>query len=214
MKAIVFDLDGTLIDSLPDIHLALNKVLAAEGAVLVSEAETRGFIGHGIPALVDQARRARGLEADRQEAMTAAMFAHYLEHPADLTRCYPGVVEALAALQDRGHPLGICTNKALKPTLDILDALDLRRFFAVVLGGDSMDRKKPDPAPLLACFADLGAPLVYVGDSEVDAETSARAGISFALYTQGYRKTAVQDLPHDLAFDDYAALLDWVKTQA
>ncbi|MCW1920344.1 phosphoglycolate phosphatase [Rhodobacter sp. KR11] len=214
MTAIVFDLDGTLIDSLPDIHVALNKVLAGEGARPVTEAETRGFIGHGIPNLVAQARHARGLDLDRQHAMTEAMMAHYLAHPADLTRPYPGAVAALNALRDLGHPLGLCTNKALKPTLDILDALNLRSHFAEVIGGDSLPQKKPDPAPLHACFAGLGAPLLYVGDSEVDAETAQRAGIRFALYTQGYRKAPVADLPHDLAFADYADLVAWVAARA
>ncbi len=210
MTAIVFDLDGTLIDSLPDIHAALNKVLAGEGVEGVSAAEAQGFIGHGIPNLVAQARHARGIDIARQHEMTEAMFAHYLAHPADLTRPYPGVVDCLQALQAAGHPLGLCTNKALKPTLEILDALDLRGFFAAMIGGDSLPQKKPDPAPLHACFASLGPPLLYVGDSEVDAETAQRAGIRFALYTQGYRKAPVSALPHDLAFDDFARLAPYV----
>ena len=213
MTAIVFDLDGTLIDSLPDIHAALNKVLAGEGAAPVTAEEAKGFIGHGIPNLVAQARHARGIDIARQHAMTDEMFRHYLAHPADLTRPYPGVVEALTALRDMGHPLGICTNKALKPTRDILQALNLGSFFAEVVGGDSLPQKKPDPSPLHACFAALGAPLLYVGDSEVDAETALRAGIPFALYTQGYRKAPVAELAHDLAFDDFARLVDWVKTR-
>lgn len=210
MTAIVFDLDGTLIDSLPDIHIALNKVLAAENAAPVTTAEAQGFIGHGIPNLVAQARHARGIDIGRQHAMTEAMFHHYLAHPADLTRPYPGVVQALTALRAKGHPLGICTNKALKPTLDILEALKLREFFGEVIGGDSLPQKKPDPSPLHACFAALGAPLLYVGDSEVDAETASRAGIRFALYTRGYRKAAVADLAHDLAFDDFADLVAFI----
>lgn len=207
MSAIVFDLDGTLIDSLPDIHAALNKVLAAEGVAEVSLDEARGFIGHGIPNLVAQARHARALPIERQAEMVEAMLGHYMAHPADLTRPYPGVVAALTSLQARGYILGLCTNKALKPTLEILDRLALRPFFAEVIGGDSLPQKKPDPAPLHACFAACGAPLLYVGDSEVDAETAARAGLPFALYTQGYRKAAVEDLPHVLAFADYADLL-------
>jgi phosphoglycolate phosphatase len=127
--------------------------------------------------------------------------------PAVLTRPYPGVVEALRDLRALGHPLGICTNKALQPTEEILDALDLRGFFDAVIGGDSLPQRKPDPAPLHACFAALGAPLVFVGDSEVDADCAARAGIRFALFTGGYRKAPVADLPHDLAFDDHAQMV-------
>ncbi len=208
--AIVFDLDGTLIDSAPDLHAALNKVLAGEGVAPVTLAETVGFIGHGIPNLVMQARAARGLPAARQAPMAEAMFAHYLAAPADLTRPYPGAERFLSVLAERGHPLGLCTNKALGPTLEILDALDLRRHFATVIGGDSLPQKKPDPAPLRAAFAALGAAQLYVGDSEVDAETARAAGVPFALYTQGYRKAPVADLPHTVAFDHFDQLLAWM----
>lgn len=204
--AIVFDLDGTLVDSAPDLHLALNRVLEEEGVAPVTLAETAGFIGHGIPHLVGLARAARGLPPAREAAMTAAMFRHYLAAPAGLTRPYPGVPEALAALTAAGFRLGLCTNKALAPTEEILRGLDLRRHFAVVIGGDSLPERKPDPAPLRAAFAPLGRPVLYVGDSEVDAATAAAAGIPFGLFTRGYRKTPAADLPHRFGFDDFGAL--------
>ncbi|MFN3646994.1 MAG: phosphoglycolate phosphatase [Gemmobacter sp.] len=210
LGAIVFDLDGTLVDSAPDLHRALNLVLEAEGAAPVSLAETRGFIGHGIPNLVNAARASRGIAPARQAAMTEAMFAHYLMSPAGLSRLYEEVPETLRLLRDRGHPLGLCTNKALVPTQAILAALGLAEVFDVVVAGDSLAQKKPDPAPLLAAFAPLGRPLLYVGDSEVDAETAARAGIAFALHTKGYRKTPVNDLAHAFAFDSYEALRDHI----
>jgi phosphoglycolate phosphatase len=209
--AIVFDLDGTLIDSVGDLHVALNRVLAEERAEPVSLDETRSFIGHGIPNLVRAAREARGLEAARQEAMTAAMFHHYQLAPAVLSRPYPGVTDCLVALRDRGHPLGICTNKALAPTRAILEALGLAGFFETVVGGDSLARKKPDPAPLHLAFQPLGRPLLYVGDSEVDAEAARAAGIPFALHTEGYRKAPVEALSHVVAFDDFAALTAFLQ---
>ena len=205
-RAIVFDLDGTLVDSAPDLHVALNKVLAGEGAAPVTLAETAGFIGHGIPHLVGLARAARGLPPAREADMTAAMFRHYLAAPAALTRPYPGVTQALEALAAAGFRLGLCTNKALAPTEEILGTLDLRRHFAVVIGGDSLTQKKPDPAPLRATFAPLGQPHLYIGDSEVDAATAAAADVPFGLFARGYRKTPVADLPHRLAFDDFHQL--------
>lgn len=205
--AIVFDLDGTLIDSAPDLHAALNKVLDAEGAEPVSLAETRSFVGHGIPNLVHAARAARGIDPARQQTMTEAMFHHYMLAPAALSRPYSGVIACLEALQAAGHPLGLCTNKAIAPTRMILAALDLDRFFPVVIGGDSMVQKKPDPAPLHAAFAPLGQPFLYVGDSEVDAETALAAAIPFALHTEGYRKAPVAELPHSFAFSDFAQFL-------
>jgi len=211
-QAIVFDLDGTLIDSAPDLHVALNLVLQDEAALPATLAETIACIGHGIPNLVRLAREARRIPPERQAAMTEGMFRHYLASPSALTRPYPGVVETLSALQDQGFALGLCTNKALAPTEQILDALNLRHFFGVVIGGDSLPQKKPDPAPLHATFAALGTPLLYVGDSEVDAETAVAAGVDFALYTQGYRKTPVEALAHRIAFDDFAALLPQLST--
>ena len=204
--AIVFDLDGTLIDSAPDLHVALNHVLRAEGADPATLAETMRFIGHGIPSLVQQARQARGLPAAREAGMVQAMFRHYLASPAALTRPYPGAVAALEDLAAAGFALGLCTNKALAPTQEILRALDLERYFGVVIGGDSMPEKKPDPAPLLAAFGALGPAVLYVGDSEVDAETAAAAGLPFYLFTEGYRKSPVSALPHRAGFSDFAAL--------
>ena len=173
----------------------------------VSLTETIGFIGHGIPNLVRTALAYRGLDPNRLEPMTDSMFRHYLANPSALTEVYPGVMAALTRLKELGHPLGLCTNKALAPTLEILKTLKLNDFFDVVIGGDSLPQKKPHPAPLQAAFAQLGAPLLYVGDSEVDAETAKSAEIHFALYTQGYRKTPVDELPHRIAFDHFDALL-------
>lgn len=211
-RAIVFDLDGTLIHSAPDLHVALNRVLQGEGVAPVDLADTMRFIGHGIPNLVRQAQEFRQIDSARLPAMVEAMFAHYLASPSALTRVYPGVIEALNYLRDQGYALGICTNKALAPTLEILRALDLAQYFPAVIGGDSLPQKKPDPSPLLATFEALGSPLAYVGDSEVDAETAAAASIPFALYTEGYRKSPVEALPHALAFADYRRLIDWIET--
>jgi len=204
--AIVFDLDGTLIDSAPDLHVALNLTLAEQGVAPMSLEQTKGFIGHGITNLVDQARQASDLPAAQQAEMVKAMFRHYLASPAVLTRPYPGAAEALMSLSAAGFALGLCTNKALVPTLEILATLGLRQYFGKVIGGDSLPQKKPDPAPLLAACEGIGRPALFVGDSEVDAATAAAAGLPFALFTKGYRKAPVADLPHALAFDDYSEL--------
>lgn len=207
MAAIVFDLDGTLIDSAPDIRAALNLVLEGEGVPALTLTETVRSIGHGVPALIAQARALRNLPETRQAPMVAAMARHYGAASAVLTRPYPGVIAALDALAAAGHVLGLCTNKPLAPTRSILETLDLARHFSVVIGGDSLPQRKPDPAPLRAAFAALNAPpLIYVGDSEVDAETAQAAGVDFALFTPGYHKAPVEALVHRLAFDDFAAL--------
>lgn len=210
-RAIVFDLDGTLVDSAPDIHVAANRMLAdCAERPLDLETVTR-FIGNGIPNLVRLVMVERDIPESEEERMKALMLEHYTAHPADLTRPYAGVVNALTALRAKGHTLGVCTNKFRAPSLQILEALDLSQFFDVVVGGDSLPIKKPDPAPLRAAFDALKAPpLLYVGDSEVDAETADRAGIPFGLFTRGYRKSPVESLPHLFSFDDFAMLLDQV----
>lgn len=207
---IVFDLDGTLIDSAPDLHAAANRMLAEEGAAALSLDEVIGFIGNGIPTLVERVMRARGLDQERHSDLLARYRAFYDADAATLTRPYPGVVAALSTLARAGHQMGICTNKPEAPARSIIAGLDLAAFFPVIVGGDSCATKKPDPAPLVQTFARLGPEspggAVYVGDSEVDAETARAAGVPFLLFTEGYRKSRVEALPHHAAFSDFAAL--------
>jgi phosphoglycolate phosphatase len=203
---IVFDLDGTLIDSAPDIQAIANRVLADEGAAPITLAETRGFIGNGAPVFIERLRAARGIGAARQAPLLERFVGLY-DRAVDLTRPYPGVIAALEALQGRGHRLGICTNKPERPARAVLAHLGLDRFFEVVLGGDSLPVRKPDPAPLMAAFEKLGdGQRIYVGDSEVDAETARAGGVPFLLFTEGYRKVPVAEMPHHAAFDDFAHL--------
>lgn len=212
-SAIVFDLDGTLVDSAPDLQVAANHMLAEFGKPPLSLEKVTRFIGNGIPNLVRLARLESGLPEAVQERMQSLMLANYTAHPADLTRPYPGVVDALVELRDAGYRLGVCTNKFRAPSVQILEALDLSQYFDVVIGGDSLTLKKPDPAPLHAAFAALKAPaLLYVGDSEVDAETAERAQTAFALYTRGYRKTPVEDLTKRFAFEAYDQLVAKIRS--
>lgn len=204
--SVIFDLDGTLIDSLPDIHATLNRVVAARGLAPFSTAEVAGFVGLGAGVLIDRALAARLRPASEAPEVLAAFLAQY-ESAVHLTRLYPGVRDALGALAGRGHRLGLCTNKPLAPTRALLAHFGLTGMFGAVLGGDSLPLRKPDPAPLLKTNILLGAgPMVFVGDSEVDAETAARAGVPFLLYTQGYRHSPPEALPHTAQFDDFAAL--------
>lgn len=213
MAHIVFDLDGTLIDSAPDIHAAANAVLAEAGAAPISLADTRRFIGNGAPVFVARMRAARALPEEAQAPLYAAFAARYAE-AVELTKPYAGVFSALDALAAQGHRMGICTNKPIIPTRAVMDHLGLTRHFAAIIGGDSLPVHKPDPAPLHACFHALAggeaAAQLYVGDSEVDAECAQRAGLRFLLYTQGYRKSEVAQIAHHAAFDDFAALPDLV----
>ncbi len=214
MKAAIFDLDGTLIDSAPDIRAAANTVLAAEGLAPLSLAEATGFIGAGAGVFVERMAAARlaAPDPERTAAMLAAFIGLY-EGAVHLTRPYPGAVPALEALAQAGWALGLVTNKPEAPARAVLAHLDLARFFPVVVGGDSLPQRKPDPAPLHHAMAALGAQrTIYVGDSETDAATAQAARVPFALYTEGYRHTPPEALPHDFAFDDFAALPRWMAT--
>lgn len=207
-RAVIFDLDGTLIDSAPDIHAAANRVLERHGIAPFTLIEARGFVGHGAGVFVARCLAARGLgEDDVLQVQVLKEFLELYEGAVHLTRPYPGVIACLEALDGAGVSLGICTNKPEGPTGAVLVHLDLAQHFDVIVGGDTLPVRKPDPAPLLQAVKQIGAEeVIFVGDSEVDAETSRKAGVSFALFTEGYRKTPADDLPHAGRFSQFAAL--------
>lgn len=206
--SLVFDLDGTLIDSAPQIHAAANSVFGAKGLPDFSQATVRGFIGNGVGVLVSRLMAHQGLAEDaRLHAELVASSINIYEEAFDLTKLYPGVQTMLADLATAGHGLGICTNKPVGPTRAVLRHFGLGDLFPVVIGGDTLPQRKPDPAPLLAAFAGFAPGKgLFVGDSEVDAETARRASVPFALFTGGYRTAEPHALGARLIFDDHAAL--------
>jgi phosphoglycolate phosphatase len=215
MTAIIFDLDGTLIDSAPDIHAAVARALADEGKPPLSPAQVSSFVGNGVPVLIDRVMAALGEASDpaRHTVLMARFMRHYTAASSDLTTVYPGVHAALSALQAAGHPMGLCTNKPEAAARDILRAFGLDGYFQAVIGGDSLPERKPHSAPLLATMRALGAQAaLFVGDSEVDAQTAVAAAVPLILFTEGYRKSPIADLPHQVAFNDFAALPGIVAT--
>ncbi len=204
---VVFDLDGTLVDSAPDIHAAAARLLAAEGREPLPLETIRSFIGRGVPALIDQicdAVRLRPLDRDRLIAM---FLEDYNANAAVLTRPFPGVPECLGFLAQQGFRIGVCTNKPLDPTMAILEALDLIEWIEGVAGGDSQPAKKPDPAGLNSVVDRLGnGTVLYIGDSVIDAETAARARVMFGLFTSGYLNADIATLHYTFRFDDFHAL--------
>jgi phosphoglycolate phosphatase len=204
----IFDLDGTLIDSAPDLHQAVNRMLAQHGRAPLSLAQVRGMVGDGAGKLIEQVLAARGLSAALQAAALRSFLAFYEEEPLVHTQLYPGVPETLQELKDRGLPLALCTNKPEAPTREILARLDLARYFGQVIGGDTHPFRKPDPRMLLSLLEPSVSPgsAVLVGDSEVDAATAAAAGVPFVLMSYGYHRGPLEGIASLARLDDMRAL--------
>lgn len=206
--ALIFDLDGTLIDSAPAIHTISSAVLTARGYPALSLAEVRSYVGRGAPHLVRCLLESAG--EDPQGPLFDPLYADLVgryETEVEGNTLYPGVVQALERLAAMGCALAVTTNKPLRPAIAAIRHVGLEAFFPVVLGGDSLPTRKPDPAMVHEAQARLDRPrALYVGDSEIDAETAANAGLPFLIYTEGYRKTPLDALPHAARFDDFSQL--------
>ncbi len=195
VPTIVFDLDGTLIDSAPDLHAAAERTLKRLGRPGVTLAQVTGFIGNGVPKLVERCLAATGGVPEEGAGTALALFRSFYDaDPVALTRPYPGVPAMLERLAEAGCRIGVCTNKPQGPAEAILAALSIGRHVGAVVGGDTLPVIKPDPAPLWLCFERLraGTARLYVGDSETDAAAAKAAGVPFALFSGGYRKTPAE----------------------
>ncbi len=215
IRAVIFDLDGTLVDSAPDLHAAALALLAELGAPPVTLAQVHTFVGNGIPKLVEHCLNAAGMPAKGQVlAKAVARFKeHYGAAPAELTHPYDGVEAMLGALCARGLLLGVCTNKPEALTRQVLAGVALDRHLRATVGGDTLAVMKPDPEPLRHVAHLLGVDLdeaLYVGDSETDADTAAAAGMEFALYSGGYRKRLLDLFEDCFIFHNFAALTEFV----
>jgi phosphoglycolate phosphatase len=208
---IAFDLDGTLVDTAPDLVGTLNVILAEEGLKPLPMVHARDLIGHGARRLLERGFQAAGepLPADRMPALFDRFIAHYRAHIADECRPFPGVVAALEALRADGASLAVCTNKPTALSRTLLDALDLNRLFAAVVGPDSAPAAKPDPRHLDAAVAAAGGILgraVLVGDAATDAGAARAAGVPLILVSFGYTDTPAHDLAPDILIDHFDEL--------
>lgn len=209
---VVFDLDGTLIDSGPDLARLLNIVLAELNRPAVEPLRVRGFVGDGVGKLVERGLEATGgSDPDQRRRATDRFLALYEAEPALLTRPYTGVVETLTMLKRDGRRLAVCTNKAERVTHGVLKALGLDGFFSGVIGGDTLPVKKPDPAPLKAALDRIGikaADAIMVGDNEHDEATARAAGVPCVLVTYGYAREPLESLKAAAMVDRFADLPD------
>jgi len=208
-KVIIFDLDGTLINSLGDIHVALNKVLKMREAAPLDLTTVRGFIGMGSRNLVSRALTAQNLPNDAASVASGLndFLDIYSAGAAELTHVFEGVRDALIHLCERNIRLGICTNKPLQPTKIVLNQFGLSDFFHHITCGDQLSSRKPNPEMLYHVMAAFGTDsCLFVGDSEVDRHTAAAAHQPFALFTKGYRRTSIEVLAPEYYFEDFVRL--------
>lgn len=209
---IVFDLDGTLVDSAPDMHAAANRTLIRAARNEISLAQTRTFIGDGVPKFVERAVAASGpaLDSSGLAAITADFLDDYQDNAATLTRPFPDVVETLRALRGRGHRLAVCTNKPQRASDNLLRDLGLAELFEVIGAGDRYPTRKPDPGHLLGVLGELAVTpdaAMMVGDNEHDAETAHAAGVRFALVPYGYARAPLETLPATFRLEGFADIL-------
>jgi phosphoglycolate phosphatase len=199
---VVFDLDGTLIDTAPDLIDTLNVVLAREGLRPVNSAVARNMIGKGARRMIEaglQAER-RTVVADEVERMFGDFISHYSAHIADRSRPFPGLVTALDSLAAQGCRLAVCTNKLEGLSRQLLDALDLTDRFAAICGQDTFGVQKPNPEVLRKTIRAAGGGLsraIMVGDSGTDIATARAAGIPVVAVDFGYSETPIEKLGAD-----------------
>lgn len=196
LEAVLFDLDGTLIDSARDIAEALNRVLADEGLRTVSLDETRAMIGDGARVLIERGLARAGGDPGRAAALLPRLLAEYERQGALHTRPYPGVVETIEALRARGLRLAIVTNKPEAATHAALAELALAPLFEAVVGGDTLPQRKPDPAPVREALRRLGIGperALMVGDNHHDVHAGQGAGLPVIAVTYGYAHGRPED---------------------
>jgi phosphoglycolate phosphatase len=206
---LLFDLDGTLIDSVGDLTAAVNKLLAELGRSPLAIEQVRSMVGDGVGKLVERALVASPGTPVDLDAAIARYVGLYEASPADRTIVYPGVVDTLAALAGQGHRSIVCTNKPERVSHSVLGALGIDRYLAGVVGGDSLPWRKPDPRVIegtLERFGGIAAEAVFIGDSEVDAACAAAAGLRFILMTYGYHRVPLDEIPRLAALDAFGDL--------
>jgi len=210
-KAVLFDLDGTLVDSAPDIAAACNELLATRALPSLTVPQVTLMIGNGVEKLVERAFAAAGAPLSGAALLQANkdMAPIYLRHVTEHTTLMPGVREVLAVLHVRGVKLGVVTNKPQAATREILLHFGLLEMFKAVVGGDAVVAKKPAPDGIFLALEKCGidpADALLVGDSHADVGAARAAGIPVVLVRGGYTQTPADELGADLVLDRIDAL--------
>lgn len=214
--AVVFDLDGTLVDTAPDLTRALNHVLAGEGCAPMTAEAVRHMVGHGARHLMLRGLEAAGRPAtdEHLDRLLPRFLEFYADHIADESALFPGARRVLEDLAGAGVQLAICTNKPEKLTHSLVDALDITGLFPTIVGGDSISVRKPDPEHLLETLRRMGADstgAVMVGDSINDIKAARGAGVAVVGVTFGYTDIPVRELDPDIVIEHFDRLPDALR---
>ncbi|MAP94176.1 MAG: phosphoglycolate phosphatase [Ponticaulis sp.] len=205
-KTVVFDLDGTLVDTAPDLHAALCHCFQEQGLRAVDLDTVRHAIGHGAKAMIESSAKSSGVTLDESTltAMHKSFLAYYISHIADFSRPFEGMVDCLDHCQNMNANLAVCTNKTQALAEEVLDALGITHYFDAIIGADRATIKKPSPVHLQEAIAAAGGSVedsVMIGDSSTDGLSALEAGVPFILMSYGYLDDKVSSLTNILTLD-------------
>lgn len=208
LQALIFDLDGTLVDTAPDLHAATNHVLGLIDRNPISMAELRAFVGHGAMNLIERGVAATGepVDQDTMKRLHKSFLEYYGDNISDHSVVFDGLLAVLDKAQAHGLKLGVCTNKVEKLSHKLLKELGMMQRFGSLIGGDTLPVMKPDPAPLFEAIARLSvdpARAMMVGDSETDIRTAQNAGVPVLAVTFGYTAQHVSAFDPTHMIDHY-----------
>jgi phosphoglycolate phosphatase len=213
VRALIFDLDGTLIDSKRDLIHSVNAMLRELGRTQLTDDTISGYIGRGAPQLVAQAL-GNGASEEQQKQALKFFLGYYEEHKMDTTQAYPGVAETLAQLA--ALPMAVLTNKPARISVRILNEMGLAKYFRAIYGGNSFETKKPDPQGAMTILSEFGASpqeAMLVGDSEVDVQTARNAGTLAVAVNYGFGVHDRAAHPADIYLDRFADLTDFLESE-
>ena len=210
-EAVVFDLDGTLIDSIPDVVAAMNQVLVEEGRRPISLDEGKSMVGEGPGPMIRDAIALTGdtIDAAQLPALVERYIAFYRATPADHTIVYPGVRDVLEQLAGDGVIMGVCTNKPHEMSNLVLDALGMDHFFKAVIGGDALAVRKPDSGHVHAVLDGMkssSSSAAFVGDSPTDMQAARNAGLPSVAVSYGYSIVGPENLDADILIPEFFEL--------
>jgi len=214
VRVLIFDLDGTLIDSGVDLALSVNATLKEMHRAPLPHDQIFGYVGQGAAKLIEQALGQGSTRVECEQAL-AFFLSYYREHMLDNTVTYPGVREALAAFD--GMPMAVLTNKPVRFSRQILEGLGLAPYFRYIYGGNSFEFKKPHPIGMETLVAEAAVDpscAMMVGDSSVDIQTARNAGVRSCGVTYGFAPESLREPAPDLLVDRMEELADWVLAGA